>query len=488
MATLEEALAWLLRLDKKLSDRQADFKLYDDYYSGKHPLAFATSKYAAAFGDLFTAFSDNWCQMVVEAPAQRLGVEGIRIGPETESDKDAWRIWQANDLDADSSLNNTETLINGLGYMIVWAGEDSIDDETPSITVEDPRQVVVAYRPGSRRRREAALKKWTNDDGYEMANVYLPDGLYKFTSTTKVGVESTLIVPSGFGMTSRWAPRETSGEPWPLPNPTGLVPVVEFQNDPRVRTGGVSEIRHVIPIQDGINKLTADLLIASEFSAFRQRWATGLEVPKNPDTGQPIEPFKAAVDRVWSVASDKTSFGEFSATDLTNYVKAIELLVQHVAAQTSTPRHYLFQTGQSPSGDAMKSAETGLVAKVRKKQLFLGERYEEVIRLAFLMLGDERGKVRDSQIVWRDPEYRTEGELVDSLVKMAALGVPNEFLWERWGRTPQEIARIKALAAEQGLMDLLTQQEPEPLGVDPNIAGALTSLAEVAGAARALGA
>lgn len=455
---------WLARLTKQLDERTKQFKLYDDYYRGEHPLAFATAKYSEAFGSLFESFSDNWTAMVVQAKAERLRVEGIRIGDDTESDKDAWRIWQANELDSDSSLNNTETLINGYGYMLVWAGDDALDENTPSITVEDPRQVTVAYVPGSRRKRAAALKRWVDDDGYELANVYLPDGLYKFRSMSKA--DSVLVIPTGWDGYSKWAPREITNEPWPLPNPVGAVPIVEFQNDPRVRTGGVSEIRHVIPVQDGINKLTADMFIAAEFSAFRQRWATGLEIPINPDTGKPIEEFKAAVSRLWSTANTDTTFGEFSETNLTNYVKAIELLVQHVAAQTSTPRHYLFQSGQSPSGDAIKSAETGLVAKVLAKQLHLGERYEEVIRLAFQFLEDPRGEVRDSQLVWGDPESRTEGELVDALVKMKTLGVPNEFLWERWGLSPQDIRRIKALQVEAAMEEALFEEEvPEPATV-----------------------
>lgn len=435
---------WLKRLGKALDERASGYKRCDDYYEGRHPLAFATAKYVEAFGSLFESFSDNWCAMVVQAKAERLRVEGIHIGDDTESDEDAWRMWQFNEMDADSSLLTSETLINGYGYVIVWAGTDAPRADTPSITVEDPRQVIVAYVPGSRRKRAAALKRWTNDDGHQVANVYLPDGLYKFRSTSPT---SGLTLSDGWGG-SRWAPRETVGEPWPLPNPIGEVPVVEFQNDPRIRTGGVSEIRHVIPIQDGINKLVADLFIASEFSSFRQRWATGIDIPKDPDTGQPIQAFEAAVNRVWSTRNDEARFGDFAETDLTNYVKAIELLVQHVAAQTSTPRHYLFQSGQSPSGDAIKSAETGLVAKVLAKQVHLSERYEEVIRLAFRFLNDPRGKVMDSQLIWADPESRTEGELVDALVKMKTLGIPDEFLWKRWGLSPKEITRIKALRAE----------------------------------------
>jgi hypothetical protein len=73
-------------------------------------------------------------------------------------------------------------------------------------------------------------------------------------------------------------------------------------------------------------------------------------------------------------------FGQFAQTDLTVFVKAVEMLVQHIASQTRTPPHYFALTGQFPSGDAIKSAETGLVAKVRRKMRPLRRGWEEVIR------------------------------------------------------------------------------------------------------------
>ena len=54
------------------------------------------------------------------------------------------------------------------------------------------------------------------------------------------------------------------------------------------------------------------------------------------------------------------------------------MLIQHVAAQTRTPPHYLLGAmGSFPSGESLKATETGLVAKVRRKMLSFGEGWEE---------------------------------------------------------------------------------------------------------------
>ena len=90
-------------------------------------------------------------------------------------------------------------------------------------------------------------------------------------------------------------PARGADEPWPLPNPLGVVPVVPLPNRPRLsgrswsvrrpRTPRWSEIAAVMSNQDAINKYRADALVASEFAAFRQRWAIGIDIPVDPETG-----------------------------------------------------------------------------------------------------------------------------------------------------------------------------------------------------------
>jgi hypothetical protein len=143
-------------------------------------------------------------------------------------------------------------------------------------------------------------------------------------------------------------------------------------------------------------------------------------------------------------------FGEFDVTDLNNYVHAIEMLVQHLAAQTSTPPHYLLGQVVNASGDALKAAEAALTRKVVAKQDDFAEGYEDAMRLAFRVEGNAKAGEVKAETLWRDAEVRTEGERVDALVKMRTLGVPLEALWARWGATPQEIEDWKRLSGPAG--------------------------------------
>src|SRR5215471_890117 len=98
---------WLKILGARLDAQAQRVKTYEAYYAGRHPLAFATSKYREAFGALFSAFADNWCELIVDAAAERLAIVGFRSGKPT-ADEDAWKLWQRNQLDSRSVQAHTE--------------------------------------------------------------------------------------------------------------------------------------------------------------------------------------------------------------------------------------------------------------------------------------------------------------------------------------------------------------------------------------------
>ena len=447
---------WFKNLSKRLVDRQNELTTYDKYYGGEHRLMFASERFREAFGGLFRELADNWCEVVVDAVEERMNVDGFRFGTELEADDDAWVIWQRNALDADSQLIHTDMLVTGYAYALVW-----VDDEgLPVITGESPYQCIVAHSPADRRKRAAGLKQWVDDDGFGIAYVYLPDGIYRFRSDAKQQTQ-TASTPTTFAAWSAWEP---DGDEY-LANPTGIVPLVPFYNRPRLSKPGIgrSEIKGVIPVQNAVNKHCADLLIAGEFGSFRQRWATGLELDRD-EKGNKINPFRNMPGSIWADegTDPPAQFGEFGETNLKNIVEAITMWVQHLASQSRTPPHYLNASADRLSGESIKAAETGLVAKTKRKFRYVGESHEEVMRLAFAMVGDPRATVVDAETVWADPESRTDSEHTDSLVKKKALDVPWQQLMEDAGYTPPQIARMRAMRAQDALEGLL--QAPPPAG------------------------
>jgi len=445
---------WLKRLAAKLADRRPGLQTLDAYYEGNQQIRFAMERWRKAFQKQFRQFSENVCPLVVDSVEERIDIVGFQVAG--KFDEKTWAMWQRNRMDAESQIAHMESLLLATSYALVWNTDSSAD--RAQITVESAHETIVEHAPGSRWDRAAALKVWTDDiTGKMLATVYLPDFIWKFQSVRSVDEYTRPDQVSGW--------EERTGEEDPLENRLGVVPVIPLYNRPRLRKPPRSEIADVLSSQDAINKLTMDLLVASEFAAFRQRYLIGVSEPKDPETGQVVPDYwKQALEAFLIIPNKDAQVGSIDATDLKNYVDAIEHEIQQVATRTKTPPHYFFLRGQFPSGESIVAAEAGLVSKALRRQRHWADAWEEVISLARQIEGMTKlGAPIDT--MWRDPESRTEAQHIDAVgKKRQMLDVPREQTWEDAGYTPQQIERMKEqLAAEKAA------EPPAPPAVPPPV-------------------
>lgn len=419
---------WLEYLEPRLHYRWEMWSEFDDYYEGNHKLAFASRTYRSRFGNLLQHLVSNWMPLIVDSAAERIRVQGLRFGD--NADPDIWAIWQANGLDAQSNMVHTESIKLGEAYWLVQPGPDG-----PKITCEHPSQVIVQTATNDRRMRLAALKKWVDEDQHARANIYLPKRIVKFRS------EKTLTG----GRKIVWLQDSQAV------NPLGVVPIVPMPNNPSMLGGGVSDLdRGKIAIQNAINKMLGDSQVSSESHALPQRVMLGVEPPRDPVTGRVVTDAKMAESQLWYFNSDAAKPYEFGAADMKQLRDLVDGQIGDLASQTRTPVHYFKpQSISNLSAEALQGLETGLVSKVRDKLDAFGDGYEEVARLAFRAIDpdDPRATETNIEVIWRDPESRSQAQLVDSLTKLATIGVPREVLWERYGFSPPEIERMKAMEA-----------------------------------------
>lgn len=440
----QSPLWWVKRLYKQIQDQCTYYRKMDGYYRGepaKYP--WLPDQARDEFARLLKLTKSNYMGLVVDTTAERLSVEGFRIGGETDADVDAWRIWQANNLDTGSDQGFLESLIGGQSYVLV--APNPKDDKTPLMYVEHMEQATVEYVPGTGRREVAAgLKVWIDDwTGQLLATLYLPDLIYKYKAPKPA---------SGTGE-PRWAPREVPGELWPSPNPVGEVSLFELPNNPRLLTGGVSEIDDVTAVQDRICKTLADRLMSQDFGAFPQKWATGF--PNQDEQGNEVR-INVGRDRMVTTDVAETRFGQWDAAGLDQFSAAKREDVKDIASRTRTPAQYLLGELNNVNGQTLKAAESGLVSKVKQRMKPLEDGLERSVACAKRLAGTSIDG-QTIETIWRNPEMRTEGELVDALVKMSTLGVPQEALWERWGATQVEIERWKTMREEQATLDPVGQ-------------------------------
>jgi hypothetical protein len=393
-----------------------------DYYDGAHKLTFASEKYQSTFARILFGMRDNLCPIVVDAPVDRMEVVNFS-GDESEKAvaDEAWKLWQRESLELVSSDVHKSALKTGYGYLIVWADETG----QARLYAQDPRQCAVIEDEETGRALFAA-KQWMTLDKKVRVNLYYANRIEKYQSQKSYnGQEHTALKADGFTQDEADAP-----------NPYGIVPMFQFKTQP--------VLPDAIPVQDLLNKTICDRLVAQEFGAFPQRWAVGLEPPKNELTGNPELPFTAGIDRLWFTSDKDTKFGEFSAADIKAYLEAADADRMSMARVTGTPLHFFgLSSNDVPSGEALKTLESRFTKKVKRLALNFGTVWAEVMKFALVIEGKPVSP--NLTVQWHSPEQRSEKEFLETLLQKQKLGVPNVTLWEEAGYTEEDIAKFQQL-------------------------------------------
>lgn len=408
----------LQNMIQAIDGRATRLTTLDAYYNGTPPLSFLSPEAREALGNRFGRMASNFCRLTVTSITERLRVTGFTRGG--QPDADLWQDWTRNDLDQLAGTLHREALTLGTAYAIVWADQSG----APTISVESAHQMTVVRDPGTRQ-IVAAVKRWNTATGSE-AILYGPETITRYTSASQDATAG-----------SQYRVTET------IENPLGVVPVVEFRNSDRLLDEGVSELRDVIPLQDSLNKLLADLLVGSEYYARPRRWATGIELEEDDD-GEAENPYPEGNRMMISEAPD-AKFGQLPAADLGSYDTAIRTIVSQIMAVSSLPGHYTgIVANQPPNADGLRAAEASLTARVEQRQHTFGRAWEHVMALAHAIRTNTDPVAAGVSVVWADPATRSVAQEADAVVKLFQAGLlPVSSALERLGYTEDQIARIR---------------------------------------------
>jgi hypothetical protein len=453
---------WVNRLYLVLQDRRDEINKYDDYYRGNFPLPWLAPQARDDFRRVLKMSRANYTGLVIDAQCERMAVEGFFVTEDTDGTPDIdtknddplatdaamQRIWQANNLDTFFDQGLLEAAITGQSYLLLEP--NAKDSKTPHIYIEHSSQVVIAFKAGTNRREPlAALKAWTDEwTGKIFATLYLERSIHKFETDDRNLANITMQAAAGVPdnrLMPIWNLRSVQQAQGP--NRLGYVPMFELPNNPRLLTGGQSEICDLTDTQDRIVKTIVDRMMTQDYGAFPQKWASGW--PEEDGSGNPTPEIQIGRDRIITTEVAETKFGQFTAADISGYIAAKQDDVTDMASRSRTPAQYLLGSMSNVNSDTLKASESGLVAKVRQRMRGHNDPLENAMMRVREMAGLPAGPGVNIEVMWRNPEFRTEGELVDALLKMADLGVPEEALWGRWGATPEEVRRWKAMLEDK---------------------------------------
>lgn len=451
------AAAAVERLNNRLRNRRPAVEKRLSYLKGdSEHTRFASKEFKDYLSKRFEGFSDNWCLPVAQAPAERMTPLGVRMDEaDSKADRDFQRVWAANECDRYFSEAALVMTAASRSFGLVTPPDA---DGIPGISFEHPSQAIMEDDPGSRSPRYG-LVTWT-DGGYDYATLYDREGLWRLRRPTSQPDDDRWRHTELFG----WEPRDDNEY---QAHGFGEVPMFELKNQQLLDDEPMSDIAGVMAMQDAINLVWAYLLNALDFASLPQRVALGAEPPTVPildESGQeigerPVELDKLIQERIMFLTGDNVSIGEWKPAALDVFSKVIEHAVEHIAAQTRTPPHYLVARMVNTSAESLTIAEAGLVSKTQERITYVNPALRRMYRLAALATGDtEKARaVRWAQIMWADVQYRSEAQRADALTKKRQVGYPLEYLLELDGVPPWDIPRIIAMREKETSLDPTAQ-------------------------------
>lgn len=440
---------WVQRLFGKLTGRQPRLARLWSYMDGDPPLLVTDPNIRHAYRVFQRMTRTNFAELVVAAVADRMQPAGVSCTTRRDQQLAA-ETWRANAMGVEVADVLEEFLALGDGYMIV--GPPDTDTGLPVTTGEDPRQVVTVHDPVRQRRVRAALKVFHDDDeGRDLAFLWLPDGMWVATRERRSRPGASPVVrfsPSSWD----WDP-DRGGEAGQVLRtvtgaPLGRVPVVRFRN-----RRGVGEFERHTDVLDRINFMILQRVSIAVAQAFRQR-ALLVDQADMPDTEVGDDGVEREIDYSDMLAADPGSLWklprnvelwESAQADLSGVLAACRDDLKHLGAVTRTPMHMLDPSTENQSAEGAALAREGLVFRAEDRIARAAMALEDVTSLQLAYL--DRPKARPS-VVWTPPERYSLSERGDAASKASDLSLRAR-LTDIWQVPPDRVDEVMAQRAEE---------------------------------------
>ncbi|KKL18560.1 hypothetical protein LCGC14_2474290, partial [marine sediment metagenome] len=365
-------------LDRALKALSAKLDGYEDiwnYYDGDQPLMYTSGRLRDIFKDLDMAtFVENWCAVIIDAANDRINLRGVTLEDKTAND--ALKVlWEELGINLEADDVHEAALVIGEAYIMVWKDDEAID-----VVYNDPRLVHLFYESANPKKKWYGAKWWADSKDHLRITLYYDDRLeyYRSEKETKNTTSVRHLLPY-----SPIGEKDADGEVDNVEtHEFGEVPIFHYRLERRKVKG---DIVNVIPLQNGINKLVTDMMVSAEFGAFPQRWAI---------TDSDIGDLKNAPDEVWWIPSgdgtgQQAAVGQFKSIDLKVFIEAVDHLASSAAIISRTPKHFLFQQGGDPSGEALVAMEAPLNKRCSDHIERFNPVWKEVVQFILKLAGTD---------------------------------------------------------------------------------------------------
>lgn len=379
-----------------LEAKQRDHNMRWRYYEGDHPIAFINPKMEQVIPNS-VVFKKNWCGVIVDTTRDRLKISSWSHESKTEAER-MDDIWQKVLRRCATELH-VASLATGEAYLIAWPDADG----KPRAYYHDPRQAHMIYDVEYPDIPRVACKHWIGEGerpGHYL-NLYYADRIEHYEAP---------IAPSVYtGYTLAGTD----------PNPYGAIPVFHFRVNRRKCIGDLT--KGILSLQDAMNKLLNDMMVASEFTSFPQRWGIGHW--EEDAGGLPVGPGTLVKIPAADANEQPAAVGVFPSGEPRNYLEPIDSLANDMGVLSGTPKHYFIGQGANISGEALQAMEAPLIAKCELYQDVLGDEWRRAMAFC-LSIDGAKVDYEDIECIWQPPHTVQPQSQAETRFTNTQAGIP----------------------------------------------------------------
>lgn len=425
---------------KAVLENFANYQEAEDYYTGACGEIFANATMRRLLEKTGDKYKINLSRTPVDVVADRLAINSVSVVDSAEQTAILQRdVWEANDLGRRSSGFNRDALEYGDNYVFVWDGED---EGTVQIIANNPKATRVIYDVETKQKAQYAVKLWKEDDTWR-ATLYYADRIERWVTIKNGKAENPVD----------WKQYTTeidvNGDAvWPVDNPYGRIPVFHLRTDGPY---GVPEHKNAYGPQNAINKLVVTQMGTTDYHGFPQRYALAEASTADSDddatdwgdndteadatTGTKSK-LKGGPGEMWFLDGIKSA-GQFDAADPHNFMDPLEIYVRLMAQTTTTPLHYFDPSGDTPSGESLRTANAPLDKKCVDRQDAFGPTHADYLEFALLVLGvTVTTKV---QVDWKPVTHVQDKDGWEVAALKLSAGVPPRQVFQEMGYTAAQL-------------------------------------------------
>lgn len=455
MPTPKHVAAALAQLDLRCPVYDEDAQ----YYDGTTPEVITSHRLRQLFESAtLDAFRVNYARTPVDVLLERTQIQGINCSdPAASAVLD--QVWDDNQLGLEAKDVHRMAYEFGDAYVIGWPDEELASGV--SAYAHDPRNVRIFYDPQRPRTKSHAIHRWMEQGDpanglseglWLRVNLYYPDFVEQWVSERRI---DPLIDGSTTAIIPEIVPY--AAEPY-IESPTpGIIPVFHFRTQ---RPYGRSELEDAKGPQNMLTKLCTTMMVSVDYAGYPQRYVTtdsALSAPSGdafshmgplpddpdlPDEGLSDDSaMEAGPGSTWLLSGASVKVGQFTAAETMNFLNAIHSLIKQMSAVTDIPLHYFDRTGDMPSGESFRRAETPLTNKVEDRESLFGVTWHEFFDYC---LAVNRLPPSDAQPMWAPPTVWIDLESWQTAILELQAGVPLDQVLRERGFTEDQIALIMA--------------------------------------------